>query len=1178
MTLLEENEKETEARDPLAPVRTPRLIAAPAALAPVRRIAPPPTLTDIQRKAQQLRVLEDIALDPVRAQRIHRLRSVEMAPGGPAQKQQAMDDLIVRLFLRVRVGEKYPEAGRNAYRNAVARDMLGLERDPFSDADFSQAAKRWAMQQKAERRLLSGPEEADFTGPRRSAEIFMKAGSDLARHRDLDRFDREMRSYGTAREQLDRLESDKNASLLSMAAAGAMNGTRFDETFLAWRLAAEAKPGFDKDRALIYRDFGQKIYDRFSAASKAAEPFAQRLFEGLKHERQSSASYGGKDLVQNVLGAPAEIRPLIYAKLFDLAHKEGEVKEKGGQFWQAFGRGLVQMGIALDRKDRTGDLETAEKTLGTVKAGDEFGGRYKDFWAFLTKKTGAYLEAKIFTLDGLLFEPLLDDKKITAEDITAARSRIDTGWERIGEEMKLEQMGTAVLDPIKGHNWVQQNLVYGFAQSVLPQLAVAAALRRVVPPVMSGSTRLAAAVNGAVAGAPSIFAIQALMADQNTQQLMDQNPGMSVKQARDLGRQASYLQTGLEYAQDLLALGGFKAVRRAFEASRGALFKTAGKQFLLQTAAQNGMEAAQDLLPNIVAAFHRDAPAQDWDAIFYGKESVPPVTVRTVGSDGDAEKPYNLWRAGDREFKTEPEARAYASKIATREGGFWAQRTDTFLTLLPMVALGSLRHAPASLRPQIERAAAGLTDELLHAAGIPEAQRAAILATPDAAARLEALQSALPDADQATAEEGAAHLQQQRDTEAEQLRAAMQSAGVTMEPATAGDVPIYRVTTRDGTSTDHATVTDALHTVNTHLAAASPPAHETGEPPPADKGTPPIAAENQPVDESNPASPTPPASAAASKPAASIKDDPRIRETFGEDWAPGYDDQGLPRGPRTVPDGDPLLKPTVGKKASESKKTAIIPKEHLLVKTGLLEPGEIPRKQLHEAIIKHFLSRATPLPDGTRPTIYFTGGGGGSGKSTVRERLTEEGEINTSQAVIVDADQIKELIPEYKELVRRGDERAADMVQKESNDIAASLRNRTARPEGPRYDIVYDATLANKDASLKLIGDFKAAGYHTRLIAATLDVREALIRAALRAKDKGRWVPYDTLRDAHAKFSAAFESYAEAVDAAGLYDTTLRKPKLLGSKSGRGEPFTVVDPVGYAKLKQRSMPYAPGKP
>jgi hypothetical protein len=109
--------------------------------------------------------------------------------------------------------------------------------------------------------------------------------------------------------------------------------------------------------------------------------------------------------------------------------------------------------------------------------------------------------------------------------------------------------------------------------------------------------------------------------------------------------------------------------------------------------------------------------------------------------------------------------------------------------------------------------------------------------------------------------------------------------------------------------------------------------------------------------------------------------------------------------------------------------------------------------------------------------------------------------------VTVDADEIKRLIPEYDALIRRGDERAADVVQKESTDIAASLRSRASRPDGSRYDIVYDATLANKDASLKLINDFKTAGYSTRLIACTLEVSEALIRAALRAKGKGRWVP-----------------------------------------------------------------------
>ncbi|MFZ4764706.1 MAG: zeta toxin family protein, partial [Roseimicrobium sp.] len=294
---------------------------------------------------------------------------------------------------------------------------------------------------------------------------------------------------------------------------------------------------------------------------------------------------------------------------------------------------------------------------------------------------------------------------------------------------------------------------------------------------------------------------------------------------------------------------------------------------------------------------------------------------------------------------------------------------------------------------------------------------------------------------------------------------------------------------------------------------------------------------------------------------------PGIAEAF-PNWSYGYDAYGLPNPPRTLADGDPLLEPTL------NKKIARLRSDHPLVTAGLLTAGvDIPRKALHAAIVAHFIRQGTPLPADTRPVLYATGGGGGAGKSSILKRLRKLGLINTEGAVLINADDIKELIPEFNEIKAAGDGRAAALVHEESGRISNNLLTRVLDPKGPRYNLIFDATLANGEKTAKQFSTWKAAGYRIHLIGVTLAPADALYRAVVRARDSGRWVPTEDLVKAHAGFNTSLKEYLPLVDDADVYDNTPPDPHQVAQKTGLNGPISIVNPEIRSKIDARSSPY-----
>ena len=302
--------------------------------------------------------------------------------------------------------------------------------------------------------------------------------------------------------------------------------------------------------------------------------------------------------------------------------------------------------------------------------------------------------------------------------------------------------------------------------------------------------------------------------------------------------------------------------------------------------------------------------------------------------------------------------------------------------------------------------------------------------------------------------------------------------------------------------------------------------------------------------------------ALASSPAPARDPDPRLAEEFGENFE--ADEYGLPKAPRVLPSGDERLDDTLG------KETVTMERNHPLVVGGFIQEGSAPRSALRKAIIDYFISKATPLADSQQQTVFASGGGGGAGKTTILNKMEEEGQIDTSFAVLVNADEIKLLIPEFIELKELGEGRAAAVVHEESSKIATKLMDRLlSQRKRPRYDIIFDATLGNAETSMKKFQRWREVGAYIHLIGITIDPREAMIRAVIRGKNSGRWVPTAMLAKAHHGFNLSVMEYVAFADRATIYDNTPPKAEIIGEKKTINTQFNVANQSGFENIKLR---------
>ena len=198
------------------------------------------------------------------------------------------------------------------------------------------------------------------------------------------------------------------------------------------------------------------------------------------------------------------------------------------------------------------------------------------------------------------------------------------------------------------------------------------------------------------------------------------------------------------------------------------------------------------------------------------------------------------------------------------------------------------------------------------------------------------------------------------------------------------------------------------------------------------------------------------------------------------------------------------------------------------------------RLSLHKKIISEFLAG---VPSQRNPTVLFLAGVGGSGKSTTLKAMG----INKHKYVIIDADKIKEKLPEF---TKESSLQRAAVTHDESSDIAQKL---TEAAVNKKVNLIIDGTMKNIQKAKIMLNKAKRKGYTTEMIGTQLPTHKAMERNIKRYIDekddmKKRFVPLEVIKTMGKDVNKAILTLKPEFDKYTLYNTDVpegEKPKVI---------------------------------
>jgi predicted ABC-type ATPase len=192
------------------------------------------------------------------------------------------------------------------------------------------------------------------------------------------------------------------------------------------------------------------------------------------------------------------------------------------------------------------------------------------------------------------------------------------------------------------------------------------------------------------------------------------------------------------------------------------------------------------------------------------------------------------------------------------------------------------------------------------------------------------------------------------------------------------------------------------------------------------------------------------------------------------------------------------------------------------------------REKLHGEIMQQLLSpdklRTALPPPGEKPTFIILGGRGGSGKSWFKDKI-----YDSSKCVVLDADEIKNKIPEFKGW-------NAQDVHEESSDILEQMLSTCIRNG---LNVVLDATMKTSTSAMAKVLRMKAAGYNAEAHYMHLPRQEAAKRAIGRFKTgdgdySGRYVPVEIVLK-NTSNESSFDQVKSLVDKWSFRDNNVKR-------------------------------------
>ena len=228
------------------------------------------------------------------------------------------------------------------------------------------------------------------------------------------------------------------------------------------------------------------------------------------------------------------------------------------------------------------------------------------------------------------------------------------------------------------------------------------------------------------------------------------------------------------------------------------------------------------------------------------------------------------------------------------------------------------------------------------------------------------------------------------------------------------------------------------------------------------------------------------------------------------------------------------------------------------------------RTKLYEKIVDEHIKGITPTGN---PTFTLMGGGGGSGKGTVPKNPIAMNQseqygvkIPTSNVVVIDPDEIKSILPEFKYMVSIGKkEDAAGFTHEESSAISKIIQRESF---GLGLEVLLDGTGNSKASKLqKKIDEARDAGYTVNGAYVNASIENAWQRnmgRAITSETRGL-VPAWAFLEAHKSVSDIIPYMAPKFDNWVLFDTNGAQgstPPIIAI-GHRGVPIQVIDRGAY---------------
>jgi hypothetical protein len=278
------------------------------------------------------------------------------------------------------------------------------------------------------------------------------------------------------------------------------------------------------------------------------------------------------------------------------------------------------------------------------------------------------------------------------------------------------------------------------------------------------------------------------------------------------------------------------------------------------------------------------------------------------------------------------------------------------------------------------------------------------------------------------------------------------------------------------------------------------------------------------------------------------------------------------------------------------------------------------RKQLHDKIIDMALRASyrdkdgelqfdpngeylAPDPDG-QPKVLFSGGGYAAGKGASLKRLAAEDRL-PQNALTLDPDRIKALLPEYQDGLDADDPEANLHVYREAWEIAQEVQRQAQQKKlNVVVDGISDTTVDEIQARLKSFHDH---GYKSQIVYTDIPTEAAIQRAAGRAAgakadSDRRHIPEVIMRAVHRDVAATipallehmqtvdgprpsievydndqgFDLHPTELDKNGDPKKMFRAPKRFAHFDPDTGKMTVEDTALYERLQQKAQETIPG--